>query len=165
MEAHFAESRLRRVGFEKCGVSFEFDRCELQEFIYSPPPGSINFADVSQIYRELRTAYQSSGKRHEAAECYYHERKYERRSLLYPYLNLSAMFPSRRRSERCSEVVKQWHSGKLQLRESLQRVGAIVWFHARTWLIPKYSVRALRFRLRYMISWIEELAWGYGEKP
>ena len=36
---------------------------------------------------------------------------------------------------------------------------------AKLWLIPKYAVRLINFRVRWFASMVECAMWGYGERP
>jgi hypothetical protein len=46
-----------------------------------------------------------------------------------------------------------------------RRILDILWFHIRVWLVPRYSLLALKFKFRYLVSLMEALVWGYGERP
>ena len=164
-DAHFTGSRLRKVRFVASGSSFDFERCDLEQVEYIPPTIAVNYLGVSEIYRQLRTAYQSIGKRHDATQCYYNERKYERKAWLYPYLAYSDLFPRRKHGNRLGDLIKQWREGKLSSSVARQRVGSLVSFHIRVWCLPQYCFTAARFRLRYVVALLEEVVWGYGEKP
>ena len=73
---------------------FDFDHCELIEVVYEPPEFTRMYSFACEVYRQLRTAYQSCGKRHEAAEAYFQERRFERKALVNPYFepNSERMF-------------------------------------------------------------------------
>jgi hypothetical protein len=163
-EARFAESRLVGVSFERCLLRFDFDNCDLEDLKFLPAKGA-QPSYIAEIYRRLRIAYQSTGKRHDAAQAYYNERRYETRALGYPYLMYANRFPQRIYSGTLLDVFRQWRAKQFGFRQSFSRAWSITRFHIEVWLLPKYAFRAATFKVRYMISLAEERVWGYGEKP
>jgi hypothetical protein len=167
LDFSFADSKLRKVRFERCGVSFSFDHCELIDVSYAPAKQARYYSAAAEVYRQLRIAYQSCGKRHEAAEAYYQERSHERKALANPYFELEweREFPPRRHGQSAREVVTDWRNGTYESRVAARRILDILWFHIRVWLVPRYSLLALKFKFRYLVSLMEALVWGYGERP
>lgn len=165
--ASFADSKLRKIRFERCGVTFDFDHCELIDVTYEPSEVTRFYSLGCEVYRQLRTAYQSCGKRHEASEAYFQERRLERKALGSPYyeLNWEQMFPPKRTGESLKEVVKKWRKREYDSRSVGRKTLQIAAFHAKLWLIPKYAMVAIKFKFRYLMSLIEALVWGYGERP
>ncbi len=167
LEVCFTDSKLKKIRFERCGWTFDFDHCELIDVVYVPPIITRMYGLVGEVYRQLRTAYQSCGKRHEAAEAYFQERRMERKALGAPYLEMEweRMFPPKRTGDTLGDVIKRWRLGAYDTRAAGQRLLQIFGFHARSWLIPKYAIVTLKFKFRYLMSLIEALVWGYGERP
>jgi hypothetical protein len=167
MESSFVDSKLRNVRFERSGASFDFDHCDLIDLRYIPAKQERLYSFAADVYRQLRIAYQSCGKRHEAAEAYYQERSYERKALARPYLEpeWESAFPPKRTVESLTEISQKWRSKTYDWRVALQRGKWVLQFHARLWLTPKYFRTAVRFKLRYLVTAAEGLVWGYGERP
>ena len=167
LEASFADSKLRKIRFNRCAASFDFDHCELIEVVYEPPAITRMYSFACEVYRQLRTAYQSCGKRHEAAEAYLQERRFERRALGNPYFepDWEHLFPPKRTGESVKQVIEKWRQREYNGRTVGRRLLEIMAFCARVWLIPKYAIVAFKFKFRYLISLIEALVWGYGERP
>lgn len=163
-DAQFADSRLFRVTFEQCYFTGACDNCDLQEVFYTPAP-SERYSVVASTYRSLRSAYQSRGKRHEASECYYAERRYERKACFTPYFDHPQLFPPMKYGGRLKDVLEFWRRKHFTTGESFKHVMSIVRFHLKVWLLPKYALRAFQFKARYLVSLVEEFIWGYGERP
>jgi len=145
-------------------LRFDFDNCDLEDLKVLPTKGA-QPSYIAEIYRRLRIAYQSTGKRHDAAKCYYNERHYETRALGDPYLTYANRFPQRREPGTLFDVFGQWRAKQSSLRQTMSRAWSIAKCHLRVWLLPKYAFRAGSFKIRYLVSIAEELVWGYGEKP
>lgn len=154
IDANFVQSRLNRVVFDRCDLSVNFDKCELSEMKYYPKKGLP--ISAIQMYRRLRTAYQNIGKRREASSCYYLERKSERKALFSPLLYFSAEFPRVPYPISPIAMIKLWKQGHLTKTEAIKQSLKSVFFHVRVWL---------KYKTKYVLSLIDELAWGYGEKP
>lgn len=167
LEVSFADSKLRKIRFDRCGAAFDFDHCELIDVVYEPPKFTRMYSFAIEVYRQLRTAYQSCGKRHEAAEAYFQERCLERKALRNPYFepDWERMFPPRRTGDSAGQAIKKWRDREYDIRTLGRRMLQITAFHARLWLIPRYALVAFKFKFRYLMSLIEALIWGYGERP
>ena len=177
-DAQFKNSELVRVRFVQSALEADFAHCNLVEVEYSPgrwgwgwlstaPPTYRHWPSaVAATYRQFRAAYQASGKGREASECYYRERQYERRVLQYPYSIYRDQFRlNRKYSGTVANVIRFWRMKHFTTRQSLRFALSVLWFHIRVWLWPRYAARALRFKVRYLASVVEELIWGYGERP
>jgi hypothetical protein len=158
----FSDCRLSKVSFVRGAFLPEFERCEMREIVYKPGNANAPGA-VSDEYRRLRIAAQGAGKRHEASQYYYRERKYERKALASPYAENPATFPGY--SGRMSDTVNRWWKGEIPPAKALRDLGRIALFHVALWVNPKMMPRALGYKLRYLASLFEEIVWGYGERP
>jgi hypothetical protein len=113
----------------------------------------------------LRAAYQAAGQRREASNCYYNERKFERKAFYRPYGEYSKAFPGVPYRGLFSEAKRHFEMGHLDeagLRDArrkilLARIG-ILWR-------PKTLFPLVRSKMRWLASIFEELLWGYGERP
>lgn len=163
-QPEFADSRLSKVSFVKGTLFPDFSSCDLKDIIYKPRKGR-SPAAVSDEYRRLRAIAQSAGKRYEASKYYYLERKYERMALSSPYAENPAMFPISGNNGRMPEVAARWWKGEISGGKAMRDVLDIFLFRLRVWTSPRLLPKALGFKLRYVGSLIEEIVWGYGERP
>jgi hypothetical protein len=163
-QPEFNDSRLSRVTFHKGTLFPDFSRCDLKDIVYKPGPGR-SPAAVSDEYRRLRMAAQSAGKRHEAAQYYYLERKYERQALASPYSENPAMFPAKGYNGRIPDVARRWWKGEISAGRAVADWLSIIQFHIGVWTNPRLFPKALGFKMKYIASLIEEIVWGYGERP
>jgi hypothetical protein len=160
----FTNTRLYKLEFLQCTNFPSFVDCDLIEFKFEPP----NFLSgkfLADQYRRLRVAFQEAGKRHEAAEFYCLERANERKALFDPYFEYSARFPNSRYGGSIRDVLRYWWIKEFSTEESLKYIGSRIWFHIRIWINPIYAVKALWFKLRWLLSAFEAILWGYGERP
>jgi hypothetical protein len=153
-ESRFVRCKMSEIVFDRCSVSVEFEKCDLSEVKYLPKKGALP-ADIL-MYRRLRTAYQNVGKRHEAAKCYYLERKAERKAMFSPLLYLFVEFPRISYPGPVKSIINLWKQGHVTKADVIRHILSKLFFHAKTWI---------KYKTRYMLSLIEELIWGYGERP
>ncbi|TAL33690.1 MAG: hypothetical protein EPN97_09215 [Alphaproteobacteria bacterium] len=163
-QPEFSDSRLSKVSFLKGTLFPDFTACEMEDITYKPRRGR-SPAAVSDEYRRLRSAAQGAGKRFEASKYYYLERKFERRSLASPYAENPALFPVGGNSGRLPDVAARWWKGEISGAQALKDAGEIFLFRLRVWTSPKLMPRALGFKLRCLGALLEEIVWGYGERP
>lgn len=137
---------------------------ELREVSFIPPkaapPGM-----VATTYRMLRAAYQAAGQRWEASECYYNERKFERKAFYRPYGEYLPQFPGVPYRGLFSEAKLHFEKGHLDevgLRNARHKI-----ILARLNILrrPKTLFLLLWSKMRWLASIFEELLWGYGERP
>lgn len=164
-ELRFEDSELRKIQFNNSGASFNFDRCDLIDVEYTPPQRTRFYSQLAEIYRQFRIAYQSTGKRHEAAQAYLQERTYERKSFFDPYLELADAFPSMRSRESFVEIMEEWKGNTYSSRVAARHLRQALYSHLQVWTHPRHALRALRLKLRYFMSLGESIVWGYGERP
>ncbi|WP_319406141.1 ion channel [uncultured Desulfosarcina sp.] len=154
IEARFIQCKIVGLIFDRCGVSAEFDKCDISEVKYIPKKGALR-SDI-QMYRRLRTAFQNAGKRKEASNYYYLERKAERKALFKPLVYYSIEFPRKPHPGPFKRVLGLWKKGHVTKTELAFHIIKSTIFHSTIWL---------KYKTRYSLSLIEELVWGYGEKP
>ena len=154
IEASFIQCKIMGIIFDRCDLSVQFDKCDLSEVRYVPKKGALP-SDI-RMYRRLRAAYQNAGKRHEASNCYYLERKAERKALFNPKLYYSIEFPRMPYPGPVKAFINLWKQGHVTKAQIVRHIFKSVSFHVRIWL---------KYKTKHMLSLIEELMWGYGEKP
>jgi hypothetical protein len=178
------DSDLQRVDFFECyGYGARLERCRIRGMVISgdqffPEFDTSNLIDVEYTpsrwarptgpadnYRKLRTAYQRTGSRREAAASYYMERTFERKALFNPYIEHRNKFPSMRFAGTLRDAYLQWYKKECTGKECARRAAAQLWFHVRVWTSLKYLPRALKYKVRYVASLIDAMLWGYGERP
>lgn len=142
-----------------------FEKTEIQRFNYMPEKASISFSREFDVSRRLRIAFQSIGKRAESKFYYYRERCFERKTLWSPYLTNRREFPKRTYAGRLSHLYRHWRSGHFSTKKSIELLLSLLIFHFKIWLYPKYFVKSLQYKVKYIISLFEYLIWGYGERP
>ena len=157
------------------GLAFEdsrvtspiIERTEIQRFIYKPRASWLGYSGEADVCRRFRTAFQSMGNRAQASQFYFRERCLERQALWSPYLQLDHLseFPMRKYNGRLRPLVQFWWEGHFDNRKSIELFLDILFFHLKVWLIPRYMVRASKYKIRYMVSLLESFLWGYGERP
>lgn len=164
-----ADTNLRLVTFKE-SILPDLSRCDLTDFKFVPSKDTTS-NDVAGAYRRIRAAYQQLGKRREASEAYYLERTYERRGFFGYYKELRNSPPQSR--PRCPpirsgttfrQLLDTLDRKTLSKKELVGRIRDIAIFHIRIWL-PPYLIQTTRAKLRWLSSMIENIVWGYGERP
>ncbi|TAL96062.1 MAG: two pore domain potassium channel family protein [Paraburkholderia sp.] len=166
LEFRLSETFAYRLGFTNSTITPFIEGCELREVKFQPS----SHAPANQIattFRLLRSAFQRSGMRREAATCYYNERVFERKSEFRPYLNFSnnGMFPPMPYGGSLLTVFRTWYRGRISDNEILPAVRQTILSRLKLWLHPKYLSRLVYFKIRWLASLLECLVWGYGERP
>ena len=147
----FTESEQRNVFLE--GGFIELERLEK----------ALDAGYESQ--RRLRKTFQNQGKREEARKFYYLERCYERKALFSSYLKNRRLFPRRKYSGKLTKLIGSFINREIDNKKFLIFFFDILLFHLKLFIIPKYLIRKLKFKLIYFMSLVEYIVWGYGEKP
>jgi len=165
-EVKFVRSNLHKVSFVSSPIRPTFSDCELREISFTPAP-EMTPAGVAEIHRLFRSAYQQGGQTQEAAEHYYLERTYRRKTLFYPYddYDYRGLFPAVVRGVRSKDVPRLLEEGQyseLQCKEQIKTHRRYLW---SVWTTPRFAWRALRFKARWLGSWLDNILWGYGERP
>jgi hypothetical protein len=153
-----------RMGFMESDVTPFIQTCEIREVNYAPKKGA-SPTQVARTYRLLRAGYQSSGLRQEAADCYYRERVFERKSYFHPYCIDEKAFRGIVNGGRLRIVYDAYNRGlydKVRLRHVLVET-AISKLKMLTF--PKFLIPLAKYRLRWIASAFESVLWGYGERP
>lgn len=142
------------------------DSTEIQRFSYSPQTKFKRYKAEADTYRRIRSVFQSIGRRHEAQQYYYLERCYERKALWSPYLepDVRKIFPQRKYAGRFLDLLSQWKKKKITKEKFIEYFFSNLAFKLKVWCIPKYFIKAAKYKLEYFNSLISYLIWGYGLK-
>lgn len=141
-----------------------FFSTDIKKFNYTPRKTRFYDAEVNN-FRILRSAFQNMGKREEARKYYYLERCYERKGLFSPYSSRRSEFPRMGYGGTLKELIERKNEGTISDKKFWEIFIKLCKYHILKWIIPKYFVRALKYKFRYFISLLEYIVWGYGEKP
>jgi len=153
-----------RMGFKESDITPFIQTCEIREANYVPKKGT-SPAQVARTYRLFRAAYQSSGLRQEASDCYYRERVFERKSYFHPYCIDEKAFRGIINGGRLRIAFDTYNRGlydKMGLRHALFET-AISKLKMLTF--PRFLMPLAKYRLRWLASAFESVLWGYGERP
>jgi hypothetical protein len=156
-------SSLFRLGITHTPLVAVIKDCQLREVKFTPPPGARPEA-VATTYRMLRAAYQSAGQRQEASACYYSERKYERKSLYWPYGGHDRSFNAMVYGGKFTAALRAFRAGGLDS-SGLRSAWTKVLFARLKLTFSRQVLSLLRSKIRWAASMFEELLWGYGERP
>jgi hypothetical protein len=154
-----------RLGFAGSRITPFISNCELREVSFKPASHATP-NNVATTFRLLRSAFQSSGMRREASECYYKERIYERKAYFRPYLDDSIRhkLPWRGHASLLA-LYRSWEFGQISTSDVWLHLRKLAISEVQAWLIPKYTIRTLIFKIRWLMSMVECAMWGYGERP
>lgn len=153
-----------RLGFHESAITPFIRNCEIREAKYSPQRDG-SPAQIARTYRLFRAAYQSSGLRREAAECYYKERVFERKSFFHPYQVDEKKFQGIINGGRLHTAIALYRKGVYDRSELWRALRKTAFSKLKMLAVPKYMFPLVRYRLRWIASGFESLLWGYGEKP
>lgn len=162
----FRDSMINGLEYAESALSCPIiENTDLQRLVYSPASWPKEYTAAQENHRRFRTAFQNKGRLHEAREHYYKEKCYERKSLFSPYLQHRQLFGARKYAGRLVDLYSQWRDGLFTPRKSMECLVDLVLFQVKIWLVPKYLLRTIMFKLKYLISLFEYFLWGYGERP
>jgi hypothetical protein len=164
LEFRLTRTFVYRLGFIESRVTPFIENCELREVNFNPPRSSQPY-ELATTFRLLRSAYQLSGLRREAADCYYKERIYERKAYFHPYAGNERYFPPMPYGGRFSTIYQMWKDGQIPSDQIPFSVRRVIISRLKVWFYPKYCLRILRYKTRWLVSLLDFLIWGYGERP
>jgi hypothetical protein len=163
-ELRLNDSFVYRMGFKESNMTPFIQNCELRELKFSPKKNN-SPVQVATTYRLLRAAYQSSGLRQEASDCYYRERVFERKSYFHPYYANSKAFQGIPNGGRFSAVLEFYNRGFYEFKDLPRELYKAAVSKLKMHTLPKYLIPLMKSRLRWFASGFESLLWGYGERP
>jgi len=156
----------QKIGFSDSRVTPFLDNCELREVSYNPAKGAPHI-ETARTFRLLRIAFQSSGMRQEASECYFRERVYSRKSEFRPYLlpENRGKFPNLPYGGSIRSMLSLINRGLIDSADRQRALVEIVKAKLKMWFYPRYFSRLIPYRMRWFSSLIQSALWGYGERP
>ncbi|WP_211441952.1 ion channel [Collimonas humicola] len=165
-KAKFSGCLLHKMTFSSTLIRPMLSNCELRDIQFQPA-SMHDPSGIADVYRLLRSAYQQGGQIQEAAEHYYLERTYRRKALWEPYYGYEYIeyFPKISKGMRSNAFNKGVERGiymESQRREQARLYWKYLW---TVWTTPRSAWHALRFKMKWLCSWIDNAIWGYGERP
>ncbi len=155
--AWYAESStIMNVGFDRCRVLPFVRDCDLKSKI-TFRPGAEQFDNGEQTYRLLRIAYQAKGMQKEASEYYYQEQVSHRKNSYARYREKEVIEILGRRPSRWG--LPKTFKGVARYYRLL-----MMWYMAVFSNWGKLSFY-IRLKFRWLVSWVDNVLWGYGERP
>lgn len=165
LQQFYAEnSRLSKWLFDHTTVNIDLNHSNLVAPIIIPDK-KIGPSTLAAMYRSFRIASQENGMRSSSSNYYYLERKQERKAFFSPYLQHRDKFPNMGYAGTLKDLFEQWKTKVFDSNKCLKLLGAIISFHLRVWIYPKSALLALKFKFLWLLSVLEEILWGYGERP
>lgn len=163
-QAKISGSTILALGFKQSDIMPFIHSTELREFKFKPKKG-VSPARIATTYRLFRSAFQSCGLRQEASECYYLERVYERKSYFYPCTIDTKLFSGLSDGGRLSSVLDLYRKGIYEKSELPSQLWAAFISKVKMHVYPRYMLPLAKYRIKWLMSALESLLWGYGEKP
>lgn len=162
----FSGTHIAAVTFDNTMIhNIKLDNCDLQSLTYKPKCNSrYNYSNYD-IMRRIRTAFQTIGKRDEARKLYYQERVYERKYLFNPYGIHREEFPEGIISIDLSKWYRRWKFNQYSKEYIVKEWFSFARFHVLKWIHPRYVIKTIKYKLKWIVSLVENMLWGYGEKP
>lgn len=165
-DINFLDSYLHRISFISSLIRPIFSNCEVREIEFIPS-NEFGPTGIAEAYRQLRKAYQQAGQIQEAAEQYYLERTYRRKSLFFPYNdpNLTKYFPSIARGTPPRTIQAYIDDGIIPDSQRSEQIKLHWKFIFAVWRNPRSAFHAIKFKSKWLASLIDNIIWGYGERP
>ncbi|MGF6201743.1 potassium channel family protein [Pseudomonas laurylsulfatiphila] len=163
-ETKISGSTILKLGFKQSDIMPFINNTELREFKFQAKKG-VSPTKIATTYRLFRSAFQSCGLRQEASECYYLERVYERKSYFHPRTIDTKLFTGLSDGGRLSSVLDLYRSGIYEKSDLPTRLWAAFVSKVKMHIYPRYMLPLAKYRFKWLVSALESLLWGYGEKP
>ncbi|MBD8532284.1 MULTISPECIES: potassium channel family protein [unclassified Massilia] len=161
----FENCTLSTITFDSTHVAAVFERCQAHQIDYRPDSTDRRYTADAGAYRAIRALFQSLGKTAEAGRFFYLEQCAQRKALSEPYLQFHSEFPGLRIPMELYPSNAPRLGGKPVREPLITRLRRRIAFHFEAWLSPRYARTTLRFKLKWAVSMIDWLIWGYGERP
>lgn len=163
-EVFLEDCKVQRFGITGSQLRLDIRNCELRDVRYVPhremPP---NLASLN--FRKLRWAFQAMGARREAADAYYMESNFERKSLYLPYNDNDRHFFGLIYNGSFAKAFELYKAGTLDKKGLRTALWRVLEARASVWRKPRQLLALCKFRLQWVGSLVQWLVWGYGEKP
>lgn len=155
-----------KIGFSDSRVMPFLDNCELREVNYKPA-NATPYSETARTFRLLRIAFQSSGMRQEASECYFKERVYERKSIFRPYLlpENRGKFPNLPHGGTIGSMLNLIDRGLIDRADRKSALAEVIKSRLKILFYPRYFSKLIPYKTRWLFSLVQSVLWGYGERP
>lgn len=165
-------SNVRKLHILNCDINnIKISNSDLFDFKYEPTliknKKSIfkkvkNPLIVYDNYRQLRLAFQQRGMQNEARKYYYLERLIKSKCLKNDIANIDLQ---RKYRGTFFSILRNLFNGTYTFKNSIKYIKWKIEYQLKLLFVPKYSKEFFRLIFDYIISKIEWIIWGYGEKP
>ena len=161
----FKDSRLNRCGFRRSTPSgIVIENCELLDFYFEPPKRVAPEAR-EDVYKRLRVAFQRTGNRREASQCYYFERLNELKSHLLPLVPYDLVPVKRAVIHDYSDAYERWRIRNYSTKTVVRLLWNTLLWRLTAIVVPTYLIRLLSRKTRIVSHGLDWCVWGFGEKP
>lgn len=161
----FDNCSISRMTFDRTPATPIFERCQPKEIEFRPDSTRRQFLADENAYRTIRAVFQGVGKTSEAGRFFYLEKCAHRKALATPQVHFREQFPGLKVPVDLLFPNRLLSGGAPVPQSLMTRWKVMLKLQVDTWLTPKYAITALRFRARWVASFLDWLIWGYGERP
>lgn len=163
-ELYLENSYVYRIGFKESRVMPFIKDTEMREVTFRPDK-KIEPSEIAITYRMFRAAYQTNGLTKEASECYFKEKTFERKSYFHPYDIDRDKFTEIVFDGRISKVLDLYINGWCEISNLPLLIKKTLASKVKKYITPKSLFYLSKYRLKWLVSMINNIVWGYGEKP
>ncbi|NKC17649.1 hypothetical protein CWC29_002115 [Pseudoalteromonas sp. S4498] len=163
-ELYFENSNIYKIGFKDSRIKPFIKYTEMREVTFQPSK-SVEPSEIAITYRMFRAAYQNNGLTKEASECYFKEKTFERKSFFHPYHIDRQSFTGIIFDGRISKVLDLYTSGWSDLSGLPSLINKALASKLKKYIRPKSLLSLLKYRFKWLVSMVNNMVWGYGERP
>lgn len=163
-ELYFENSNIYKMGFKESRVKPFIKYTEMREITFQPNK-NIEPSEIAISYRMFRAAYQNNGLTKEASECYFKEKTFERKSFFHPYHIDRQRFTGILFDGRLSKVLDSYINGRCELSDIPSLINKVLVSKIKKYITPKSLFSLLKYRFKWLVSMVNNMVWGYGERP
>ena len=66
---------------------------------------------------------------------------------------------------RLRSIYSGWNNNENDNKIFIASLLDLIIYHIKIWIIPKYFLKAIKYKIAYLFSLFQYIFWGYGEKP
>ncbi|ENL3143874.1 two pore domain potassium channel family protein [Escherichia coli] len=163
-ECYFENSNVFKMGFKGARVKPFIKYTEMREIIFEPDK-SVEPSEIAITYRMFRAAYQSSGLTKEASECYFKEKSFERKSYFHPYDIDRENFKGMLFYGRLTKIFHYYINGMCEKSAIPSLIKKVLISKLKKYLMPRSLFSLMKYRFKWIVSMVNNMVWGYGERP
>lgn len=163
-ELKVSGSVIDKLGFTQSNIVPFIHSTELRELSFVPKE-RVAPSIIARTYRMFRSAFQSNGLRQESSEYYYQERVYERKSYFHPYTFDPETFSGLVNGGKFTPVLDLYRKGFYQTSDLPAKLWSSLISKVKLHTYPRYVWPLAKYRFKWLVSMLESLLWGYGERP